>query len=108
VSFGYRPLRVATWFGFACAGVGFLTALLFIGRRIFFKDPAVTGFTTLLTMMMFIGGIQLITIGILGEYTGRIYEEVKQRPLYVVAETLGLTEPAPPLPPAKDAHGSST
>jgi dolichol-phosphate mannosyltransferase len=95
VSFGYRPLRVATWFGFACAGVGFLIALFFIARRIFFKDPAVTGFTTLLTMMMFIGGIQLITIGILGEYTGRIYEEVKQRPLYVVAERLGLDEGTP-------------
>jgi dolichol-phosphate mannosyltransferase len=95
VSFGYRPLRVATWFGFACAGVGFLTALFFIARRVFFKDPAVTGFTTLLTMMMFIGGIQLITIGILGEYTGRIYEEVKQRPLYVVAERLGLDEGTP-------------
>src|SRR4051812_27228608 len=95
-SFGYRPLRVATWFGFACAALGFVIALFFIARRIFFKDPAVTGFTTLLTMMMFIGGIQLITIGILGEYTGRIYEEVKQRPLYIVAETLGLGErPAP-------------
>ena len=96
VSFGYRPLRVATWFGFACAAVGFVIALFFIARRIFFKDPAVTGFTTLLTMMMFIGGIQLITIGILGEYTGRIYEEVKQRPLYVVAETLGLSPDTQP------------
>ena len=53
------------------------------------EASAVTGFTTLLTMMMFIGGIQLITIGILGEYTGRIYEEVKQRPLYVIAEKTG-------------------
>jgi dolichol-phosphate mannosyltransferase len=92
VSFSYRPLRVATWFGFACAAIGFSTALFFILRRIFFKDPAVTGFTTLLTMMMFIGGIQLITIGILGEYTGRIYEEVKQRPLYVIAEKLGFPD----------------
>jgi glycosyltransferase involved in cell wall biosynthesis len=89
VSFSYRPLRVATWFGFACAAIGFVTALFFIARRIFFNDPAVTGFTTLLTMMMFIGGIQLITIGILGEYTGRIYEEVKQRPLYVISAKVG-------------------
>jgi glycosyltransferase involved in cell wall biosynthesis len=90
ISFSYRPLRVATWFGFLCALIGFGTALFFIGRRLFFKDPAFTGFTTLLTMMMFIGGIQLITIGILGEYVGRIYEEIKQRPLYVVAERLGV------------------
>ncbi len=45
-------------------------------------------------MMMFIGGVQLITIGILGEYIGRIYEEIKQRPLYVVAEKLGVDSPA--------------
>ena len=90
VSFSYKPLRVATYLGFACAGIGFATAAFFIFRRLFFNDPAVTGFTTLLTMMMFIGGIQLVTIGILGEYVGRIYEEIKQRPLYVVQEQLGI------------------
>jgi dolichol-phosphate mannosyltransferase len=90
LSFGFKPLRAATYLGFACAAVGFVTAIVFIVRRLFFKDPAVTGFTTLLTMMMFIGGVQLVTIGILGEYVGRIYEEIKQRPLYVVAEKLGV------------------
>jgi polyisoprenyl-phosphate glycosyltransferase len=90
LSFSTKPLRAATWLGFACAAIGFGTALFFIVRRLFFNDPAVTGFTTLLTMMMFIGGVQLITIGILGEYVGRIYEEMKQRPLYVIAEKLGL------------------
>ena len=93
ISFSVKPLRFATYLGFACAAVGFVTALFFILRRLFFNDPAVTGFTTLLTMMMFIGGVQLITIGILGEYIGRIYEEVKQRPLYVVAEKVGLDSP---------------
>ena len=90
VSFSFKPLRFATYLGFTCAAIGFVTAIVFIVRRLFFHDPAVTGFTTLLTMMMFIGGVQLITIGILGEYVGRIYEEIKQRPLYVVAEKLGL------------------
>jgi dolichol-phosphate mannosyltransferase len=90
LSFSTRPLRAATYLGFACAAVGFVTALFFIARRLFFHDPAVTGFTTLLTMMMFIGGVQLVTIGILGEYVGRIYEEIKQRPLYVVSEKLGV------------------
>jgi dolichol-phosphate mannosyltransferase len=90
LSFSVKPLRAATWLGFACAAVGFGTALFFICRRLFFNDPAFTGFTTLLTMMMFIGGVQLITIGILGEYIGRIYEELKQRPLYVIAEKTGL------------------
>ncbi len=90
LSFSMKPLRAATWLGFACAAIGFGTAIFFIIRRLFFNDPAVTGFTTLLTMMMFIGGVQLITIGILGEYVGRIYEEMKQRPLYVIAEKLGV------------------
>jgi dolichol-phosphate mannosyltransferase len=93
VSFSYKPLRLATYCGFVVAALGFVTALIFILRRLFFNDPAATGFTTLLTMMMFIGGIQLITIGILGEYIGRIYEEVKQRPLYIVQEALGLDDP---------------
>jgi glycosyltransferase involved in cell wall biosynthesis len=90
LSFSTKPLRAATYLGFACALIGFGTAIFFIIRRLFFKDPAVTGFTTLLTMMMFIGGVQLITIGILGEYVGRIHEEIKQRPLYVVSERLGV------------------
>jgi dolichol-phosphate mannosyltransferase len=90
LSFSDKPLRAATWLGFTCAAIGFSTALFFIARRLFFNDPAVTGFTTLLTMMMFIGGVQLITIGILGEYIGRIYEELKERPLYVIAEKTGL------------------
>jgi polyisoprenyl-phosphate glycosyltransferase len=93
ISFSIKPLRAATWLGFVCAVIGFSTAIFFIFRRLFFKDPAVTGFTTLLTMMMFIGGIQLITIGILGEYVGRIYEEIKQRPLYVVQEKVGFGRP---------------
>jgi len=90
LSFSTKPLRFATWMGFICAAVGFATAIFFIVRRLFFNDPAVTGFTTLLTMMMFIGGIQLIAIGLLGEYLGRVYEEVKRRPLYVVGERLGV------------------
>jgi len=89
ISFSYRPLRVATTAGFVVAAVGFVTALGFVVRRLFFHDTAVTGFTTLLCMTMFLGGVQLVSVGILGEYIGRIYEEVKQRPLYVVAERVG-------------------
>jgi dolichol-phosphate mannosyltransferase len=89
ISFSYKPLRAVTWVGFVVAAIGFGTAVFFIIRRLFFKDPAVTGFTTLLTMMMLLGGVQLISVGILGEYIGRIYEEIKQRPLYVVQELVG-------------------
>lgn len=97
ISFSYKPLRAATYFGFVVAIIGFITAIFFIVRRLFFKDPAVTGFTTLLTMMIFLGGVQLISIGILGEYIGRIYEEIKQRPLYVVKEKIGIDEEKTPI-----------
>jgi dolichol-phosphate mannosyltransferase len=90
LSFSYKPLRFVTGMGVFVAMIGFATALFFVFRRLFFNDPAVTGFTTLLVMMMFLGGVQLISIGILGEYIGRMYEEIKQRPLYVVGETLGI------------------
>lgn len=105
LSFSYKPLKAVTAFGFIVAGVGFLTAIFFVIRRLTGHDPAVTGFTTLLVMTMLLGGIQLICVGILGEYVGRIYEEVKQRPLYVVGEkvgfggrTRGVREPEGPVP----------
>lgn len=94
VSFSYRPLRAATYGGFIVSAFGFLTAFAFILRRLFFNDDAVTGFTTMLTMTMILAGVQLISVGILGEYIGRIYEEVKQRPLYVVKERLGVVQPS--------------
>jgi Na+/H+ antiporter NhaC len=50
----------------------------------------ITGFTTTIVCVLFLGGVQMIAIGILGEYIGRIYEEIKQRPLYVVREKVGL------------------
>jgi polyisoprenyl-phosphate glycosyltransferase len=89
-SFSFKPLRMMTWAGVLVAAIGFITALVFILRRLFFADPAVTGFTTLLTMMMFLGGVQLIAIGLLGEYIGRIYDEVKNRPIYIAASRHGV------------------
>lgn len=83
-SFSYLPLRVLTYFGAFAAFLGFAIGLFFAVRRIVGVEVASLGFTTIVTLMVFIGGVQLIGIGILGEYLGRIYDEVKQRPLYVV------------------------
>ncbi len=83
-SFSYLPLRALTYFGLFAAGLGFSVGVFFAARRVLGIEVAQLGFTTLVTLMVFIGGIQLIGIGILGEYLGRIYDEVKQRPLYVV------------------------
>jgi glycosyltransferase involved in cell wall biosynthesis len=84
LSFSHLPLRLVTYAGLIIAGCGFVTGLFFVIRRILGQEVAFTGFTTLVTLVLFLGGVQLIGIGVLGEYLGRIYEEVKHRPLYVV------------------------
>ncbi len=89
ISFSFKPLRAATWLGFVVSIVAFLLGVYyFVDFFASGKEPG-SGFTTIILCVLFLGGIQLITIGILGEYVGRIYEEVKQRPLYVVKERIG-------------------
>lgn len=83
-SFSYLPLRLVTYAGVLVAGGGFVVGLFFVLRRLAGKEIAFTGFTTLVSLLLLIGGIQLIGIGILGEYLGRIYDEVKKRPHYLV------------------------
>jgi dolichol-phosphate mannosyltransferase len=89
ISFSYKPLRAATYFGFLVSIVSFLLGVYYFVTFFAFRKEAGQGFTTIILCVLFLGGIQLITIGILGEYVGRIYEEIKQRPLYVVQEKLG-------------------
>ena len=79
--------------GFFVAGSSAVLALVFIYLK-YFTDKAIPGFTGLITVMLFLGGVQLITLGVIGEYVGRIYDEVKRRPRYVVGEGLNL-EPRP-------------
>lgn len=83
-SFSYLPLRLLTYAGMFIASIGFAVGLFFIIRRLAGVEIAQTGFTTLVTLLLFIGGVQLIGIGILGEYLGRVYDEVKRRPNYIV------------------------
>ena len=90
-SFSYFPLQVAKFFGFVSAGVAILAIPLVIILRIagshFFE-----GQTTTLISVLFLGGVQLISLGILGEYIGRLYDEAKGRPLYIVREAPEDTE----------------
>ncbi|WP_221029768.1 glycosyltransferase family 2 protein [Actomonas aquatica] len=83
-SFSRLPLRLVTYLGLLVAGVGFALGAFYAVRRILGIEIAETGFTTLVTLLLFLGGVQLIGIGVLGEYLGRIYDEVKRRPLYLV------------------------
>lgn len=88
-SFSYLPLRLVSYCGLVVALAGFSLGLFYATRRVLGIEVAQTGFTTLVTLVLFIGGVQLVGIGVLGEYLGRIYDEVKQRPLYVIKRRKG-------------------
>jgi len=88
-SFSYLPLRLLTYIGLFIAGLGFAVGLFFVCKRLLGLEVAQTGFTTLVTLLLFLGGMQLIGIGVLGEYLGRIYDEVKQRPNFIVRRRIG-------------------
>lgn len=87
--FSYAPLRIATWMGFAVSLVAFGWAVVLLVRRLLL-DITSPGYASIMVAILFIGGVQLIVLGIIGEYLGRIYSEVQQRPLYVVTERLGV------------------
>jgi glycosyltransferase involved in cell wall biosynthesis len=88
-SFSCLPLRLLTYAGLLIAGLGFSIGLFFVCKRLLGIEVAQTGFTTLVTLMLFLGGVQLIGIGVLGEYLGRIYDEVKRRPNFIVRRKIG-------------------
>ncbi|MEY3905451.1 MAG: hypothetical protein RIR59_274, partial [Pseudomonadota bacterium] len=85
------PLRIWTYVGAVIAALSFLYALFIITKALFF-GIAVAGYASLMVAVLFFGGLQLLSLGILGEYVGRIMIETKQRPLYIIRDTIGLTE----------------
>ena len=91
-SFSYAPLQLATYLGFIIAALSAVAALLVVFARLFGGATAFYGQATTLVAVLFLGGVQLITLGIIGEYLGRISDEVKDRPLYVVTDALGFEE----------------
>ena len=84
-SFSTAPLRLATWVGVAASLLSFLFGLWVLGKALLFGDP-VQGYPSLMVVILFIGGVQLLALGVIGEYLGRNYAESKQRPLYFVEE----------------------
>ncbi|QWT22614.1 glycosyltransferase family 2 protein [Bacillus sp. NP157] len=91
-SFSVAPLRMATWVGLSTAFVAFLYGLWVIVKALAWGDP-VRGYPTLMVVILFLGGIQLLALGVIGEYVGRNYAESKQRPLYYVEDRRGDTRP---------------
>jgi dolichol-phosphate mannosyltransferase len=93
-SFSYVPLQLATTLGFIVSAAAIVSIPVVIVLRML-DESFFLGQASTLIAVLFLGGVQLIFLGVLGEYLGRIYDEVKQRPLYIVAE-------APPKPPAPE------
>jgi len=86
-SFSAAPLKSASYFGMAIALVAFAYGLFIMLKTLLYGDP-VQGFPTLVTLVLFLGGLQLVALGVIGEYLARMFVEVKQRPLYLVARHL--------------------
>lgn len=93
-SFSYLPLRLASLLGLLVSVAGFFLAVWTIYKRLVLPEFP-SGFATIVVGMMFLGGIQLLALGMIGEYVGRIFDEVKQRPLYIVRERWGFDPPNP-------------
>ncbi len=88
ISFSYVPLRIITVLGFSVSLLSIILAVFYTVKKLFYAlSPP--GFATLVVSIFFLAGIQFITVGIMGEYIGRIFDEVKQRPLYVVRKVTG-------------------
>jgi dolichol-phosphate mannosyltransferase len=93
VGFSTVPLRMASWLGLAVATVGFGVAVWAVGTKIL-GIPSPRGWASSIAVMLFLGGIQLLVLGVMGEYLGRVYDEARSRPSYVIRERVGFEEGA--------------
>ena len=91
-SFSIRPLQLALYFGFLIAVLAAIYGMFIIIHTIIFSNQ-VPGYPSLLAVVLFLGGVQLLTLGIIGEYVGRIFNETKERPLYLLSEALQASQP---------------
>jgi dolichol-phosphate mannosyltransferase len=92
LAFSMVPLKLASLLGFLCSGFSVLGIAWGLVIRFFYPARAVPGWTSLLVAVVFLGGVQLICLGIIGEYLARVYDEVRNRPLYVCDEEVNLGE----------------
>lgn len=86
ISFSQAPLRIASWSGLFMTGCSFLALLFIVVRKLLFGDP-VAGWASLICVIIFMGGIQMAALGIIGQYIAKTYVEVKKRPHYIIADT---------------------
>ena len=109
-SFSTAPLRIATYLGLATATFAFGYGAWVIVKALLWGDR-VAGWPSLMAVVLFLGGVQLVALGLIGEYLGRLYEESKQRPLYFVDSWQPAggvsSSQVPELRGASDAHGTA-
>ena len=89
LSLSKAPLRLAMYFGFFASAVSFALLVFFLIERLFGDGNLARGWASTIVVILFLGGVQLICLGVIGEFIGRIYDEVKQRPLYIVGRSTG-------------------
>lgn len=90
-SFSYKPLKAAAYLGFTLSAASFIYILIVVYQKLF-TDTTITGWASTVAINLFFNGIMLIILGIMGEYIGRIYDETKGRPLYIIWERAGYEE----------------
>ena len=105
-SFTTLPLRVWSYVGLLVGATAFAYTAVFLTMTLIYGTD-VPGFPTLVVSVMFLAGVQLISLGVIGEYLGRVYEEVKGRPLFIVSETIG-TDAAISQAPANEANSRTS
>lgn len=91
LSFSYAPLRLAVYLGLLVSAVSFLLGLYFVVLKLTVGID-LRGWVSTFTLILFMGGVQMLTLGAIGEYVSRIYDEVKQRPIYIASELAGFDE----------------
>ncbi len=86
MSFSYKPLKFASYIGILISGISFIYLIAVLLQKLFFPHSAQSGWASLIAVSLFFNGIILLMLGIIGEYIGRIYDEAKGRPLYIISE----------------------
>jgi dolichol-phosphate mannosyltransferase len=92
-SFSYLPLRLSTTLGLAVSALGLLYAAFVVLARVLGAYQQIPGWTTVVVAVLVLGGVQLMMLGLVGEYMGRVYDEIKGRPSYLVDELIGFDDP---------------
>ncbi|PKM94092.1 MAG: glycosyltransferase [Firmicutes bacterium HGW-Firmicutes-1] len=90
-SFSNKPLKLASTLGYAVSALGFIYLIVILFQRIF-TDTTITGWTSIIALLLILNGVTLIMLGVLGEYIGRIYDEMKARPVYIIKEKIGFED----------------